>query len=121
MTDSSKIIEAVETLRDGSLQPQLDEGHHQLLVPTEAAAHQDYEKLMAIIDTVGSMWYYVLASIKSPKKPEQNSFQGTLTLAVVNYFLIFLPAAQRWSTGTVGFLFLPTLSFPASLNSVTRF
>ena len=52
LTDSSKIIEAVETVRDGSFQPQLGEGNHQPLVPTEAAARQDYEKLMAIIDKV---------------------------------------------------------------------
>ena len=52
LTDSSKIIEAIETVRDGSLQPQLGEGNHQPLVPTEAAARQDYEKLMAIIDKV---------------------------------------------------------------------
>jgi len=52
LTDSSKIIEAVETVRDGSFQPQLGEGNHQPLVPTEAAARQDYEKLMAIIDKI---------------------------------------------------------------------
>ena len=52
LTDSSKIIEAVETVRDGSSQPQLGEGHPQPLVPTEAAARQDYEKLMATIDKV---------------------------------------------------------------------